>query len=154
MMNTYTKKHTGIIIILLLILAFSWYMFVNIQKPKESAPSLKKTPAQALTKEDIVIGKGDIPKDGDKISVQYVGRLLDGRVFDSSYDRNQPFSFVLGAGEVIKGWDMGIQGMRVGGHRKLVIPPSLAYGSTAPPGSIIGPDATLVFEVTLVSIEK
>lgn len=102
--------------------------------------------------EDILEGDGEDVKSGDTISVHYTGTLLDGTKFDSSLDRNEPFSFTLGAGEVIAGWDQGIVGMRVGGKRKLTIPPDLAYGQTGA-GSQIPPNATLVFEVELLEVK-
>jgi FKBP-type peptidyl-prolyl cis-trans isomerase len=101
---------------------------------------------------DEVVGTGAEAKNGDTVSVNYVGTLTDGKKFDSSYDRNQSFSFVLGAGKVIKGWDEGVAGMRVGGKRKLVIPPALAYGSQDIGNGLIPPNSTLVFEVELLEV--
>lgn len=99
---------------------------------------------------DIVVGTGATPKAGQTASMRYTGTLLDGSKFDSSYDRGQaPFDFVLGQGQVIKGWDEGVATMKVGGKRRLVIPGSLAYGAN-PPTPAIPPDATLVFDVELV----
>lgn len=97
-------------------------------------------------------GTGVEAKNGDKLTVHYTGTLLDGTKFDSSLDRNQPFVVTLGAGQVIKGWDLGLVGMRVGEKRKLTIPAELAYGASGVPGSPIGPSATLVFEVELLKI--
>lgn len=101
--------------------------------------------------EDLKIGDGEQATAGAKITVNYRGTLTDGTEFDSSYKRNQLFSFVLGAGEVIKGWDEGFAGMKVGGRRKLIIPPELGYGSR--PAGSIPPNSTLIFEVELVSVD-
>lgn len=100
---------------------------------------------------DIQVGTGAEAVAGKKVSVHYVGTLTDGTKFDSSRDRGQPFDFPLGAGRVIKGWDQGVAGMKVGGKRKLVIPPELAYGSKGFPG-LIPPNSTLVFEVELLGV--
>jgi FKBP-type peptidyl-prolyl cis-trans isomerase len=99
-----------------------------------------------------VIGTGAEATSGKTVTVNYIGNLTDGTKIDSSYDRGQPFSFTLGAGEVIKGWDEGVTGMKVGGKRKLIIPSSLGYGPQGIPGVIPG-GATLVFEVELLGVE-
>jgi hypothetical protein len=101
--------------------------------------------------EDIVVGTGAEAATGDTISAHYTGTFANGSKFDSSYDRGTPFSFELGAGNVIAGWDQGILGMKVGGKRKLAIPPSLGYGEAGIPGAI-PPNSTLYFEVELVSV--
>ena len=103
-----------------------------------------------LVSADVVVGTGATAVSGDTVTVHYIGTFTNGSKFDSSYDRNQPFTFRLGAGQVIAGFDQGVTGMRVGGKRRLTIPPSLAYGSQGQ-GSI-PPNTTLVFEVDLLSI--
>ncbi|HZV00581.1 MAG TPA: FKBP-type peptidyl-prolyl cis-trans isomerase [Planctomycetota bacterium] len=104
-----------------------------------------------LVKEDLKVGTGAEAKQGNKVSVHYTGWLTNGKKFDSSVDRKQPFGFTLGAGMVIKGWDQGVLGMKVGGKRKLTIPPELAYGQKGFPGAI-PPNSTLVFEVELLQV--
>jgi FKBP-type peptidyl-prolyl cis-trans isomerase FkpA len=98
-------------------------------------------------------GTGDEAKAGQIVEVHYTGWLKDGTKFDSSKDRNEPFKFPLGAGRVIKGWDEGVAGMKVGGKRKLIIPPELGYGKRGA-GNAIPPDAELTFEVELLGIKK
>lgn len=104
-----------------------------------------------LKYDDLKIGEGATAQAGQTVSVHYTGWLTDGRKFDSSKDRNQPFRFKLGAGQVIRGWDEGVQGMKVGGTRKLTIPPQLGYGARGA-GGVIPPNATLVFDVELLEI--
>lgn len=101
--------------------------------------------------EDIVVGTGEEAVSGKTVTVNYVGTLTDGTKFDASADHGQPFSFELGAGRVIKGWDQGVAGMKVGGKRKLTIPPDLAYGNQAV--GTIPANSTLVFEVELLKVE-
>ena len=107
--------------------------------------------SETLQIEDIRVGDGAEAVSGQSVSVHYVGTLIDGKKFDSSRDRAAPFNFPLGAGKVIKGWDQGVAGMRVGGIRKLTIPPSLGYGARGA-GGVIPPNATLVFEVELLGV--
>ncbi len=102
--------------------------------------------------EELSLGEGIKAKSGDHISVHYTGWLTNGKKFDSSVDRNDPFDFQLGVGQVIPGWDQGVEGMQVGAKRKLTIPSSLAYGPIGA-GGLIPPDATLVFEVELLVIK-
>jgi FKBP-type peptidyl-prolyl cis-trans isomerase len=104
-----------------------------------------------LKMDDIKVGTGPEAVSGKTITVNYLGTLPDGKKFDSSYDRKEPFTFVLGAGQVIKGWDQGFAGMKVGGKRKLTIPPEMGYGSRGA-GGVIPPNATLIFEVELLRV--
>jgi peptidylprolyl isomerase len=120
-------------------------------KPEVEVPT--GPPPNELQIEDIETGDGEEAQAGDQISVQYVGVDYEtGEEFDSSWDHGEPFELQLGAGMVIPGWDQGVEGMRVGGRRQLVIPPDLAYGGQGSPPAI-GPNATLVFVVDLISVE-
>lgn len=110
------------------------------------------TTASGLVIEDLNEGEGEAARAGQYVTVHYTGWLTDGSKFDSSKDRDEPFDFPLGARHVIAGWDEGVQGMKVGGVRKLTIPPNLGYGSRGA-GGVIPPNATLVFEVELLAID-
>ncbi len=114
----------------------------------DAAPAAK---VDKLEKTDVKVGKGPAAKAGDTVKVHYTGTLMDGTKFDSSLDRDEPFSFTLGKGEVIKGWDEGVVGMKKGGKRKLVIPSDMAYGKRGSPPKI-PPDAPLKFEIELLEI--
>jgi peptidylprolyl isomerase len=117
----------------------------TVEVPKGPAPT-------HLVVRDLKTGDGAEAKSGDQVSVQYVGVLYsDGKQFDSSFDRGQPFSFQLGGGQVIPGWDQGVAGMKVGGRRELIIPPDLGYGAQGQPPTIPA-NATLVFVIDLVSV--
>jgi FKBP-type peptidyl-prolyl cis-trans isomerase len=120
-------------------------------KPASQGTKTVTDPKTGLITEDIVIGDGAEARAGQKVTVHYRGTLTNGTKFDASYDRGQPFTFNLGAGEVIKGWDQGVAGMKVGGKRKLTIPPALGYGARGA-GGVIPPNATLIFEVELLKV--
>jgi peptidylprolyl isomerase len=133
------------------------------EAPQETESSKKKTkpkvtvpngaPPKQLETKDLEEGTGATAKAGDVVSVQYVGvNYKNGKEFDASWSRGEPFTFTLGAGEVIPGWDQGVEGMKVGGRRELIIPPDLGYGSTGAPPAI-PPNETLVFVVDLEAVE-
>jgi FKBP-type peptidyl-prolyl cis-trans isomerase FkpA len=124
----------------------------NAKPAAPALPAAKPEGGGQLKIEDLVVGKGTAAKEGDNIKAHYVGTLMDGKEFDSSKKHGQPFEFKLGAGRVIKGWDKGIVGMKVGGKRKLTIPPDLAYGERGA-GGVIPPNATLVFDVELLDVK-
>lgn len=119
-------------------------------KPKVTVPV--GAPPKKLEETDLIEGTGPEAKSGDKVTVQYVGVGYEsGEEFDASWNRGEPFSFTLGASEVIPGWEQGVEGMKVGGQRELVIPPDLAYGETGAPPAI-GPNETLVFVIDLIEV--
>jgi peptidylprolyl isomerase len=121
------------------------------EKPDVTVPAGRPAPPQ-LQVEDLAVGEGDEAVPGRVVEVHYVGvSWSDGRQFDASWDRGETFTFALGKGQVIAGWDQGVDGMQVGGRRRLTIPPELAYGKQGA-GGIIGPDETLVFVVDLVGV--
>lgn len=123
-------------------------------QPVNTEDNSKNYEIQGMKVEILKEGTGEETKNGDTVSVHYTGNLEDGTKFDSSVDRGTPFSFSLGAGQVIKGWDLGVLGMKVGEKRRLTIPSELAYGETGTPGGPIPPNATLIFEVELLGINK
>ena len=124
-----------------------------MDKPEVEVASDQPPPFELRT-EDIVLGDGEEARAGSVVEVHYVGvSWKTGKQFDASWDRGDTFSFGLGQGQVIKGWDAGVAGMKVGGRRRLVIPPELAYGSRGA-GGAIGPDETLVFVVDLVGVSS
>jgi peptidylprolyl isomerase len=128
----------------------------NQAPASSSAPAAsgnRTTTASGLQYEDLKVGNGGLPTPGAPATVHYTGWLTNGQKFDSSVDRGRPFTFNLGQGEVIKGWDEGVSTMQIGGKRKLVIPPNLAYGASGSPPDI-PPNSTLVFEVELLGSQK
>lgn len=168
-----TKAIFVFFVVLIVISAAGWLFIRKGRQAQESTihdvtaslgPSVEPSPSISEGKmttlegglqiQDIVAGSGAQAGAGDTVSVNYVGMFTDGRKFDNSYDRGQPFQFTLGGGQVIKGWDQGVAGMRVGGKRKLIIPPALAYGQGGAGNGLIPPNATLVFEVELLAVQK
>jgi FKBP-type peptidyl-prolyl cis-trans isomerase len=153
------NKNYGLLIISLFFVGVAYY-FTHISVPSTSSTSEEKNinlteqnnTTMGLKIENDVPGTGAEAVAGKTVSVHYVGTLLDGTKFDSSRDRGEPFEFTLGAGQVIKGWDQGIAGMKVGGKRKLVIPPELGYGANGA-GGVIPPNATLLFDVELMGVK-
>jgi len=133
-------------------------MLANPQH-KPAKPSAKAgTPKVVTTKSglkyvDLKVGTGPSPKTGQDVTVHYVGTLMNGKKFDSSRDHGMPFNFTIGQGAVIKGWDEGVLTMKVGGKRKLIVPPALAYGPGGTPDGTIPPNATLNFEVELLGVK-
>jgi peptidylprolyl isomerase len=126
------------------------------KKPKAEQPQAGKTVTtpSGLQYQDLVVGTGAMPRQGQKVTVHYTGWLTNGQKFDSDSDHpGGPFSFTLGAGEVIKGWDQGVASMKIGGKRKLTVPPQLGYGQRGTPGGPIPPNATLVFQVELLGAQ-
>lgn len=121
------------------------------QKPEVQVPS-DQAPSYQLEQEDITVGDGDEAVSGRVVEVHYVGvSWQTGQQFDASWDRGDTFKFALGKGQVISGWDQGVTGMKVGGRRRITIPPMLAYGKRGA-GNVIGPDETLVFVVDLIAV--
>ncbi|SNB45000.1 FKBP-type peptidyl-prolyl cis-trans isomerase [Geobacter sp. DSM 9736] len=124
----------------------------NAKQPAAAAQAAVKTPS-GLSYVDLVTGTGAAPTPGKQVKVHYTGWLEDGTKFDSSLDSGQPFVFTLGVGQVIPGWDEGVQTMKTGGKRKLIVPPQLGYGA-AGAGGVIPPNATLIFEVELLEVQN
>lgn len=131
---------------------------VIVTRPNTKAP-IKVTGDGVKTESglqywDIMIGTGQVAKEGDRVRVHYTGWLTTGKKFDSSVDAGRPFTFALGNGEVIRGWDEGVAGMKVGGKRQLRIPPDLGYGENGTPDGTIPANATLIFDVQLLSVQE
>ena len=122
-----------------------------VSEPFDSAQGKPIRYDNGLVVQDVVVGNGKIAENGDTLSAHYVGALEDGTVFDNSYDRGQPIQFVLGSGQLIQGWELGLVGMKERGKRRLVVPPELGYGAQGA-GNTIPPNATLFFEIELVDV--
>jgi len=145
---------------ILVLIVFVGVVIFKVRLPKSQESKTLSIPQEKVMEEkqtelkieEITVGTGDEAVAGKKVTVNYAGTLENGTKFDSSYDRGTPFSFNLGAGEVIQGWDQGVAGMKVGGKRKLTIPSSLGYGERGA-GAAIPPNATLIFEVELLKVE-
>jgi FKBP-type peptidyl-prolyl cis-trans isomerase len=139
------------LLIALAVTAMAFAQTNNSEPTKVTGPGV--TTPSGLKYWDLKEGTGAVAKAGDKVKVHYTGWLTNGRKFDSSVDRGEPFEFRLGAGQVIKGWDEGVAGMKVGGKRQLRIPPELGYGPRGA-GGVIPPNATLIFDVELLGVGK
>jgi FKBP-type peptidyl-prolyl cis-trans isomerase len=125
--------------------------FVGLFNSSAGTTTTMNTPTTGVKVEDVSVGTGSAAQTGDTVTVNYIGTLTDGKVFDSSYDRKQPFTFVLGQGKVIRGWDEGLKGMKVGGKRRLTIAPDYGYGSQS-----VGPipaNSVLIFDVELLDVK-
>jgi FKBP-type peptidyl-prolyl cis-trans isomerase FkpA len=141
------------------VLVAAGFYLVTTTWPMKENKKIDPAVLASLVKTDIKLGDGEIATTGKTVTVHYTGWLYDeaapnhqGKKFDSSRDRNQPFPFPLGAGQVISGWDIGVEGMKVGGKRLLIIPPALAYGAKGA-GGVIPPNAQLVFDVELLGVK-
>ena len=137
-------------IVVVAVLALSAVGYVRSRRGDHSGNEI--TTASGLKYVDLVEGTGPTPRIGQTISVNYIGTLENGTKFDSSYDKGTPLQFIVGTGSVIKGWDEGLMSMKVGGKRKLIIPPSLGYGTRGSPPKIPG-NSTLIFDVELLSVK-
>ena len=142
-----------VLILLAAFLAASGSLWAWASDPQDKKDEKVITTKSGLKYVELKEGTGDEAKAGQTVEVHYTGWLKDGTKFDSSKDRNKPFEFKLGAGKVIKGWDEGVAGMKVGGTRKLIVPPELGYGKQGYPGAI-PPDAELTFEVEMLGAKK
>ncbi|MBI5138963.1 MAG: FKBP-type peptidyl-prolyl cis-trans isomerase [Candidatus Vogelbacteria bacterium] len=156
-------KVAGIIVAIVVVILIIWGVTASMKgSPATTAPvagnganvaTATTESVLGLQMSDITVGTGEEAKAGDIITVNYLGTLENGTKFDSSYDAGQPFRFQLASGTVIKGWDLGVQGMKVGGKRHLIIAPELAYGAVSP-SPLIPANSTLVFDVELMKVER
>ena len=147
------KVFIGFIIVLIIAIVGVAYQITKKPNTADTNKTMTITTASGLQILDEVVGTGVESVKGKKVSVHYTGTLINGKKFDSSLDRGQPFSFDLGAGQVIKGWDDGVAGMKVGGKRKLTIPSELAYGAREVGNGLIPANSTLIFEVELLDVK-
>ena len=145
------KHLTALLICALLLTAAALLKADPASNEPATQPTTRVTDS-GLTIIEVKTGEGEVAKSGDTVSVHYTGKFSNGTKFDSSYDRNKPFDFVLGRGQVIPGWDEGVAGMKVGGKRQLIIPPNLAYGQAGTPDGTIPPNSTLYFDVELLAV--
>ena len=146
------NKNRSLRIVAIAVVAVLALSAVGYVLSRRGSPGTEITTASGLKYVDLVEGTGASPQIGQTVSVNYLGTLENGTKFDSSYDRNTPFQFILGSGSVIKGWDEGIKSMKVGGKRKLIIPSALGYGTRGSPPKI-PPNSTLIFEVELLNVK-
>lgn len=144
------KQMLKLVVTGLLAMAFAVPVFATETTKKDSKTVTTKSGLQYV---DIVVGKGASPVAGKMVTVHYTGKLTNGKKFDSSVDRKEPFQFVIGVGQVIPGWDEGVMSMKIGGKRKLTIPSQLGYGARGA-GPDIPPNATLIFDVELLNVGK
>ena len=167
-MSQYLLNFIIFFVLLAVVGGVYYWLVVGKNQPEEklsaATPVVEETPTATTTTAKLIegpsglkyqilkVGQGQEAKNGNDVLVHYVGTLENGAKFDSSRDRNKPFDFVLGAGAVIKGWDLGVLGMKVGEIRKLIIPSSLGYGAQGTPDGSIPPNATLIFEVELLGV--
>ncbi len=135
----------------LVVIAFFFVLFNPLMMAQQGQQAIVEATDRQLVVQDEAVGTGDTAQAGNVITVNYVGKLQDGTVFDTSIGR-EPYQFTLGMGQVIPGWDQGLQGMKVGGKRLLIVPPSLAYGAQG--NGPIPANSTLIFEVTLLSVQQ
>lgn len=151
-MKNLTRNQNIAVFVGLALLGYLFFSgpFMNLFNTQ--ANNTNSMPETGYSAEELSVGEGELAEPGDRLTVHYVGMLTNGKVFDSSLDSNTPFTFTLGKGDVIRGWDEGLQGMRAGGKRRLMIAPDYAYGSRGI--GPIPPNATLIFEVELLEVQK
>ena len=149
----HSKKENIISLVVGILLAgLLAYAIYETGQPHQNFGLIETKPPATVSIKDIVVGRGAEVKNGDIVKVHYIGGLEDGTKFDSSYDRKQPFEFPVGEGKVIKGWEIGLLGMKVGGKRELIVPPELGYGARA--NGPIPPNSTLKFIIELLGVKS